>query len=441
MGRYCAPTVRRQIGHRHLEMLEPRLALSASPTILAMEVASTSWSGAFYDYLEINGLGQFGYTIPTGNLQQKPLPWSNLDRIYITFSEDVHVDANDLAVTGVNTSQYTIADFIYDPQLHTARWTLANSFSNDRILLDLDGGGVDPVTDLSGNELDGEWVNSNSAFPSGDGNAGGDFEFLIDALVGDVTRDGAISYSDYLQVYYARNKTTLTSGYKPLYDIDGSGVIAALDYNAVASHLGNCVVSTLPVGLLNDSPTSLAGSTVDLGNSAIDEAFSLHDLFDDNEDGASSLNYSLVSVSNESLFSSLVVDSGLGEIQLSTSSSGSGRSVLIVRATDSGGLYVDHTFIIDVNYSNNAPVISNYTVSADIDGSYWFEADISDADEGTAGWIVEFYGVHETRAVVAVDEKVRFRLAPSYLLLGWEHIRVRDSFEAEDLDVQWIGGT
>src|SRR5690242_11835130 len=115
MRRFCAPTKRHPIVNRPFEVLEPRLALSASPTVVGVEVASTSWNSSFHDHLENQGLGQFGYAIPAGSSQQKSLPWTSLDQIYITFSEDINIDANDLALTGVNASQYGIADFMYDP--------------------------------------------------------------------------------------------------------------------------------------------------------------------------------------------------------------------------------------------------------------------------------------------------------------------------------------
>jgi hypothetical protein len=441
MRRFCAPRERHQRGYRNFESLEPRLTPSGSPAVIAVEVSSTSWDSAFYNYLESEALGQFGYAIPSGASQQKVLPWSNLDRVYITFDEDVNIDANDLAITGVNVQQYDIASFVYDPQLRTARWTLAQSFSGDRILLDLNGGGIDPVTNLAGEALDGEWTNSGSSFPSGNGDGGGDFEFTISSLVGDVTREGAVTYPDYSYVYLARNKSTTSVGYKPMYDIDGNGIINSFDYGAVLQRLGNCVSAGEPAGSANDSPTSTQRTVVSLGNSAVDEVFSLYDLFDDEEDSDSAMTYSLISASNPALFNSIDMESGVAELRLSTASSGSGVSEIVVRAADSGGLYVDHTIVVGVNHINNAPTITNVIMLIDSNGSYWLEADVLDADEDTAGWIVECAGVHSARAVVTTEHKVRVMIVIPTEVTGWEYLSVQDSWGASTSASRWVGAT
>jgi hypothetical protein len=62
------------------------------------------------------------------------------------------------------------------------------------------------VTDIHGNRLDGEWTNptsitttnsSVSEFPSGNGAAGGDFNFVMTLLAGDVNRDNREDLSDH----------------------------------------------------------------------------------------------------------------------------------------------------------------------------------------------------------------------------------------------------
>lgn len=168
------------IGNR-LESLEERLALSAAPVaVVEVAVASSQWNGNFEQYLEDSGLGDGGYyTMPTGNQQSVTIPWVGMDRIRLRFSEDVHIDATDLSVSGVINSSYEYTDFIYDPLSDTAEWVLASPIGNDQIILDLDAGGADPVRDLDGDALDGEWTDSVSTGPSGDGVAGGDFEFSI----------------------------------------------------------------------------------------------------------------------------------------------------------------------------------------------------------------------------------------------------------------------
>src|SRR5690606_31660890 len=129
------------------ESLERREMLSAvPPTVVNVEVASSQWSTKFRDYLQANSLGTHGYSIPVGSAAQAAaLTWTNLDQIMITFSEDVHVFASSLSVSGVNTTAYGFSDFNYNPQTRVAVWTLDTPFNNDRLQLDLDGDGAGAV--------------------------------------------------------------------------------------------------------------------------------------------------------------------------------------------------------------------------------------------------------------------------------------------------------
>ena len=87
-----------------MEALEQRKLLSGTPpTVTGVFVGSTEWSSAFYDYLAPGDQLDLGYQIPTGTTAQvKSLPWVNIDKIAIRFSEDVHVGMGDLSLSGVN---------------------------------------------------------------------------------------------------------------------------------------------------------------------------------------------------------------------------------------------------------------------------------------------------------------------------------------------------
>jgi len=62
------------------------------------------------------------------------------------------------------------------------------------------------VVDRSGNRLDGDWTNSTwtppsapvggDTWPSGDGTAGGDFQFRFNVLPGDADQSGTVNFSD-----------------------------------------------------------------------------------------------------------------------------------------------------------------------------------------------------------------------------------------------------
>jgi hypothetical protein len=343
------------------EGLEERLALSAAPpAVLDIAVASSSWSSAFYQHLEDEALGDGGgYSIPTGaNLQDDSLPWLAIDRVRIKFSEDVFIDASDLSVTGVSQSVYEIAGFSYDPVSDVAEWVFAEPFENDRILLDLDAGGDDPVRDLLGNRLDGEWTNWVSDGPSGNSVAGGDFAFRINVLRGDAVNYGTVQSTSLWAVYLSTGLDTEDAGYVPQYDLDGDGLIEATDWQFIYGHQSNTLPSGVPLGIGDNAPTTSHFSRVQIGNDAIDVAISLWDAFDDVEDSDDELTYAIESVGDPGLFDSYSINSTTGQLIVntftSTTISVSGRTAMQVSATDSSGQTVRSTITFDVHRSNSS---------------------------------------------------------------------------------------
>ena len=67
----------------------------------------TSWESDFLDWLDAEGLGhpealvdpayeRLGYRLPEGVSQLDPLPWHNVNKIVVQFSEGVNVEQGDL---------------------------------------------------------------------------------------------------------------------------------------------------------------------------------------------------------------------------------------------------------------------------------------------------------------------------------------------------------
>ena len=204
----------RRLRGRFFEQLERRDMLSGNaPKVVDIEVAGTAWSSAFVGYLQSHGLGTNGYSIPQGSsAQSTSLTWTNINQIILTFDKDVIVKAADLSISGMNSTTYGFSDFHYDPQKYVATWTLNAAIYKDRLRLDLDANGADPVRDLSGNVLDGEWTN-NSSTVSGNGTAGGDFQFNFNVLPTDVNNSGGITSYDYVFIRQLENKVTSSVGY------------------------------------------------------------------------------------------------------------------------------------------------------------------------------------------------------------------------------------
>ena len=175
------------------------LSIPLAPTVTNVLVSSTNWNPTFLSYLASLGSQNVGgYSIPVGSGSQLlSLPWGNINQIKVVFSENVVVDQSDLLLSGVNTTAYNVSGgtFSYDPTTFTATWTLPQAIGPDKLLLQLNADGSDPIEDSAGNRLDGEWTNptsttqsSSSTYPSGNGTAGGDFLFRFNVLPGDANR-------------------------------------------------------------------------------------------------------------------------------------------------------------------------------------------------------------------------------------------------------------
>jgi hypothetical protein len=207
------------------------------PVVVDVSVAGSAWQQVFNDQF-VGG----AFVVPDGANQLSPLPWSGLNQIKIRFSEDVNLQAANLAVNGVSVLNYAaggFSGFAFDPATDVATWTLTSPINRDKIRLTLD----DAATDLGGLALDGEWINSTSTF-SGNGTAGGDFSFRFDVLPADVNQSAAVDSGD-LRASLDRQFTAAgQANYDPRFDLDGNGAINILDWAAVRDRIG----TTLPTG-------------------------------------------------------------------------------------------------------------------------------------------------------------------------------------------------
>jgi|GEM_PF-6676255 len=413
-----------------IESLEQREMLSTvPPTVSGVSVSSSAWGQDFLDYLQTSGLGgEAGYAIPTGSAAQSTaLPWSDLDRISITFSEDVDIQASDLAITGVTNTNYTVDHFFYDPVAKNATWTLTTPLaSQERVLLDLDGDGLDPVADLDGNLLDGEWTDEVSTFDSGNGTAGGDFEFRFNVLEGDAYTTGNVDYYDYIYILYAVGLDTLDTGYNASYDLDGDGLIETADWQEALSHLWTNLPTGTPAGVGNDAPSTAGFDLSTITDRSADTIISLDAAFDDYEDPDSSLTYSIRSQTNSSLFDNVSIDSTNGELALNAAATGSGRSEIVIVATDTGGVEVETTLTVDVDRSNAAPFIPSFFAHQLGEFEWQFNGTVTDSDDNVEGMLVELTGLFSQRVAVLADGSFFFEAILSAGAGGYLHAQAWD---------------
>lgn len=411
-------SVRRNHNQLRIETLERREMLSGTPpTVTKVEVGSTAWSSAFVQFLNPSNPNAVGYTIPVGSsAQSATLTWDNINQIALTFSEDVNVDAADLSLSGVNTADYHFSGFHYDPITHIAVWKLATPLDRDRFRIDLDGNGASPVRDLEGNILDGEWTNNVSSV-SGNGTAGGDFEFNFNVLPTDVNNSTSVNYYDYSGIRQLDGRTTSSPGYIAKRDIDGNGTINSADWQKALDRALQTLPTGTPAGTSNDAPTTSGFNLVKITDASVDVAISLLSGFADNENGASGLTYSIVSNSNPALFDSAVINSTTKSLVVNAASGASGRASFVVRATDAGGLTVDSTVTVDVNRDNEPPSIVNFAIGSLGNGLYLVSGDVVDGDDDVSKFIVEFWNVFTIRS--AVDDYGHFEFAIELPLNAW----------------------
>jgi hypothetical protein len=221
------------------------------PTVVKVLIGGSACGGNFLNYLRNNGLGDGGFAVPVGSgVQLKTLPWNNINQVKVVFSESVLVDSADVLLSGSIVPTYAVGGFSYDAVTFTATWTLSASIAADKVRLQLNADGTDPIRDGESNTLDGEWTNpaststpSSSVFPSGNGSAGGNFDFRFNVLPRDVNQNGVVQSNDGLLVRAALGTSTSTGGlYTVFKDINANGVIQSNDGLAVRNKLG----STLP---------------------------------------------------------------------------------------------------------------------------------------------------------------------------------------------------
>ncbi len=214
--------------------------VEAAPVVTGIYLDSSAWSPAYRDHLAQAGAGAAaGVTLNSGETQLDTIPFINVDRIAVRFSEPVTVVASHLSLLGVETSSVSWAGFSYDQVTLTATWTLGAALAADAYRMVLG----DAVTDLANTALDGDWIDGVSA-SSGDGGAGGALSFRFNVLPGDADRSGTVTADDFALIRQSQFRGPGSPGYNLWLDLDGSAGIFVDD----VIHSRNRQNSTVPAG-------------------------------------------------------------------------------------------------------------------------------------------------------------------------------------------------
>lgn len=237
------------------------IADSKAPTVSDVIVGSRAWTSQFIDAVDGGGAGAgngLGMSM-VGTQQLDNLPWTNVDKLYIRFSEDVSAGfkSANLRLAGTNMANYLSgAQLSYGldgPNVGTI--SLAAPISSDSLILTI----LDSLTDAVGNRLDGEWA-AGGGQPSGNGAGGGNFNFQIDVLPGDANNSSGVNLSDIFAIY-ASNLSVVTNMALAKLDVNGSGGINLSDlFDAYKFNL-SVLPSAPAIPTLSSSVESVASAT------------------------------------------------------------------------------------------------------------------------------------------------------------------------------------
>ncbi len=267
-------------------MLSP---INFAPQIVGVIADSTLWSRDFKDFID-GGLGDFvarGYALPKGKLQLETLPWVNIDRLRVVFSEDIgrSLSLSDFRLTP--SAEHTalgiplgtlpkIINYSYDSNTYTATLALSSVLPAAVFDLTIRSSGV---FDRQSANLDGEWINGVTPGNSGDSVAGGDFSIRIFVLPGD-TRDesGGVGTrtvnSNDAQTVRDRQNGIVVAGfgdfnYDLRADLDGSSFINSSDSQLVRDQQ-NAIIFRSSGGRGLQNPTNRRDVNNDGGITALD---------------------------------------------------------------------------------------------------------------------------------------------------------------------------
>ena len=107
--------------------------------------------------------------------------WNDINIISVQFTEDVTINAAQLSLTPSPDimpppAGFDAATYSYSSGTLTATWVFHSNLPLDKYLINIPSAAV---TNVNGAALDGEFTTTSTIFPSGNGTAGGDFNFWI----------------------------------------------------------------------------------------------------------------------------------------------------------------------------------------------------------------------------------------------------------------------
>ncbi|EKK02698.1 protein containing Planctomycete extracellular domain protein [Rhodopirellula baltica SH28] len=232
---------------------------------------TSGWSQSFMDLADGETLGSAlgqGYSIPTGSTAQtQPLPWSTINRLYVSFTDDIDassVVANSNVILHSTLAGPTISSInVVGKQMEI---NLTGPLATNSFRLEVQ----DTVLGISGVPLDGDFVNestvldsvshSGGAAPVGD--PANDFNFQFVVLPGDANQNGAVTTGDSSFVFGRFFTAAGMPNYSIFGDINGNGAITTGDTSIVFGNFFTMAPTSFPGTLASNMSYSSGESTV-----------------------------------------------------------------------------------------------------------------------------------------------------------------------------------
>jgi extracellular elastinolytic metalloproteinase len=214
------------------------------PRVTNVWLDGTAWAAGVRSRLATDGAGSatLGYRLPAGaSTQLRPLPWNNVNRFSVQFSEAVSATVTDAVAAGINNAGYPVSGVSYDAANNIATFTLSSAAPADKLTLTV----KETIRDVAGLPLDGDFTNpadigvaGPSSLPTGDGFYGVNLALRVNALPGDVDGSGLVDKYDLFAIRPKLNTTSGDGNYSPFADVNADGAIDGTDYNFVVGAIG-----------------------------------------------------------------------------------------------------------------------------------------------------------------------------------------------------------
>lgn len=279
VGFYSGNVTLESTGADSVSVAMPASTVSTSPVkVTGLYVRGSTWNSTYLDLATFTTVGsdKLGYGLKDGANQlvtsgasAAQVTWSNVNRISVQFNQPITapVASSLQLIRGDSGGDVTITPTAVSLLAGgtVAQFSLPSSLVTGQYIISIGAGGI--VDEAATTVLDGEWTTSSSTFApgSGDGTAGGTFNFRFNVLVGDVNASGGVNGSDRTATVAQLFKTMTTANFRA--NIDGSGSITGSDVTPVVSNLFKAL-GALPAIPATVQPAVTAATFASLGSTS-----------------------------------------------------------------------------------------------------------------------------------------------------------------------------